>query len=307
MTIVENLDRIKEIKEQIKQSISNKGVDMNGVPFYDYPDKISEIKDSEIVPAKVMVADAKINLSYSKFTEIPTPFDFTGLTDFREMFANCENLKAVRPIEWADAINADYCFTYCTHIELGDNRINPYLIEAPNLTSAMYMFDNITDYNENGRYLTLDVYNEDKEAINLSFAFNYSDFDSLTIKANGEINAHSIFSKAKIFNLTLDGDWSNAIFTDYSFDGLMVGGFKVSSETKFHKTNLNFSNVYNADSYYDCLDVNDALSIIRNNLGQARNGQYIKFYDRQHKIEDALTEEDIANATSKNWSIEFDY
>ena len=43
MSIVENLNRIKSCKEDIKQAIINKGVDMEGVAFEGYADKINEI------------------------------------------------------------------------------------------------------------------------------------------------------------------------------------------------------------------------------------------------------------------------
>ena len=43
MSIVENLNRIKSCKESIKQAIINKGVDMEGVAFEGYADKINEI------------------------------------------------------------------------------------------------------------------------------------------------------------------------------------------------------------------------------------------------------------------------
>ena len=43
MSIVENLNRIKSCKESIKQAIINKGVDMEGVAFEGYADKISQI------------------------------------------------------------------------------------------------------------------------------------------------------------------------------------------------------------------------------------------------------------------------
>lgn len=43
MSVLDNLNRIKSCKENIKQAIINKGVDMTGVAFEGYADKINEI------------------------------------------------------------------------------------------------------------------------------------------------------------------------------------------------------------------------------------------------------------------------
>lgn len=43
MSVLDNLNRIKSCKENIKQAIINKGVDMEGVAFEGYADKINEI------------------------------------------------------------------------------------------------------------------------------------------------------------------------------------------------------------------------------------------------------------------------
>ena len=44
MSVVDNLNRIKSCKEEIKQAIIDKGVDMTNIPFTDYASKISEIQ-----------------------------------------------------------------------------------------------------------------------------------------------------------------------------------------------------------------------------------------------------------------------
>lgn len=43
MSLIGNLNEIKSIKETIKTTLENKGVDMNGVPFSGYADKISDM------------------------------------------------------------------------------------------------------------------------------------------------------------------------------------------------------------------------------------------------------------------------
>ena len=81
MSVLDNLNRIKSCKDDIKQALTDRGVDMTNVAFTEYATKINEI------PAGGGdYLDMKMNMStyYSTAEEVP---------DYG--FAYCSNLQSV--------------------------------------------------------------------------------------------------------------------------------------------------------------------------------------------------------------------
>ena len=89
MSIVENLNRIKSCKENIKQAIINKGVDMEGVAFEGYADKINEITGGSTpeVPADFDYLIYRNNMTEYSNAEVYNIVEYA--------FAGCPNLSTV--------------------------------------------------------------------------------------------------------------------------------------------------------------------------------------------------------------------
>lgn len=152
MGLYANLNEIKNIKEQIKQSISDKGIDMADVPFGDYPTKISEIEtgggDGRL---NVKLTGAKF-IGYN-FTDVPEWVDFTGTEDYSRMFYTCTSLAQVSGIDWTSAKDTSEMFygagkngngfefdTIFPKDKYGYSTDN---LDLPNVTKCHNMFSNL--------------------------------------------------------------------------------------------------------------------------------------------------------------------
>ena len=79
MSIVDKLNTIKACKEDIKQAISDKGVDMTDVAFTEYAQKISEIQQGGGSGDIIEIRNNLTSYSNSNIEEIP-PFTFYSLS-----------------------------------------------------------------------------------------------------------------------------------------------------------------------------------------------------------------------------------
>lgn len=96
-TVAENLNRIIQAKADIKTAIENKGVIVGDITLDGYAAKIGEITGGA---APISVAATGIKLANSTFTSLPNLFDFNGVTDMRNMFNGCRNLKKLDLTPW---------------------------------------------------------------------------------------------------------------------------------------------------------------------------------------------------------------
>lgn len=91
-TIAENLQKIVDIKQDIKTAIENKGVDMTNTPFSEYSTKIDEITTG----GGTFVVPDGMKFQGSTFTTIPDNMDFSEVTDGKGMFEDCKNLTVAK-------------------------------------------------------------------------------------------------------------------------------------------------------------------------------------------------------------------
>lgn len=124
--IYENLDTIEQIKIELKTALEDKGVDMVGATFSEYPQKIQSITP------KIRLADYGSKLSYGTFTEVPSWVDFDGSTDFSYMFYDCKNLQSVT-LSGITIIDANQMFLGCSNLQ----NVN---IDYSTIEDAGYMF-----------------------------------------------------------------------------------------------------------------------------------------------------------------------
>lgn len=116
-TIAENLQTIIDIKDNIKTAIENKGVDMTNTPFTEYSTKINEITTGGGTPTKIDVAATGIKLGNSTFTEIPVVFDFSNITDMSGLFYNCDKLTTIPTLDTSNVDNMRNLFSNCSSLQ----------------------------------------------------------------------------------------------------------------------------------------------------------------------------------------------
>lgn len=95
VTLADNLNRLIQAKADIKSAIENKGVEVGDITLDGYAEKIGEI-----VSATVNVAALGIKLAHSTFQTLPAFLDFNEVTDMRNMFYACRNLKKLDLTPW---------------------------------------------------------------------------------------------------------------------------------------------------------------------------------------------------------------
>lgn len=342
MGIIENLNEIKNIKEQIKLSISEKGIDMADVPFVDYPDRIRDIQAGS---NKLIVKDWGVKFSEYPFTEIPEWVDFTGTEDYSSMFKKCESLIDATGIYWNSAIYTQEMFLGCLNLDLttlGRYDIRDgYILDLPNVvqsyamfSNVYYMYDgevtiNLPNTNETsqmfknfqskkqwgGIYLTVNV-PKVKFASNM---FAESMFESLFINMGDVENAGTMFYNCR-YDFTNEPDggqiWLSAgkIKKAYGmFRNTMMNELHINadwSEADIDTTTFNcYCKVFDS-SLRGLKDTNIDLSTIENldadriinSIGQNTNQWSIYF---NSNLIDKISDESLQLALSKKWNISF--
>lgn len=114
-TTADKLNRIIDTKANIKQAIIDKGVDVaDDVVFADYPSKISEIQSDG---GKVEIADGT-KFAYSTFTDFPE-YDISylsNMTDTSYIFYYCNNLTSLPKIDLKNSPTLQNAFNRCDNI-----------------------------------------------------------------------------------------------------------------------------------------------------------------------------------------------
>lgn len=112
MGVVEKLNQIKSCKESIKQAIINKGVDMEGVAFEGYADKISQIEGGGgTTPTDYLEYKSNLTSYSSETAEIPEAA-FYGCTSLTTVnIPNIGNIPAYafRKCSGLTSVNAPNC------------------------------------------------------------------------------------------------------------------------------------------------------------------------------------------------------
>ena len=125
MSVVDNLNKIKSCKEDIKQAIIGKGVDMTNVAFTEYATKISEIQAGEGITDYLDYRE-KLSTFYSTVEQIPS-YAFAYCTSLQSVnlpmcisvgnyaFQSCSALKTVN-LPMCSKVGV-YAFQYCTSLK----------------------------------------------------------------------------------------------------------------------------------------------------------------------------------------------
>ena len=131
---VEELNKVLEIKNNIKQAIADKGVEItDDTAFADYPSKIESIESGgggDPYYETLWNACTNNNTDYSYLfegyngTELDvSKFDTSNVQDMNNMFATCQSLKTldVSNFNTSNVKDMNYMFYYCKELtSLGD-------------------------------------------------------------------------------------------------------------------------------------------------------------------------------------------
>ena len=212
--LIENIEKIIDIKEDIKTSIIKQGVDIaDDLPFSEYPEKIKEITIKPIVKVEPSYAtfydyDGTILFAYTKeevdtLTELPTPPEHDGLVfeDWNWTLAEIKNEGKKMNIGamYLDAEGYDFKLTFNIKSE-GDKTIS--LSDCSVINAEIFWGDGTSDhltlqnnishtYEELGEY-TLGIK-------------NYANFDLNSSIPFSGINTYEI-TKLYVGDITVSGD-----------------------------------------------------------------------------------------------------
>lgn len=300
-TIAENLQTIIDIKADIKTAIENKGVDMTNTPFSEYSTKIDEITTGGGT-GKIDVAATGIKFGNSTFVEIPDIFDFDGVTNFENMFAECNKVKQFPFIDTSKVTTFKYAFGGCAGITTIPNLDTSSATIMYNMFSYCTNLTNIPELNTEkvtnfygmfqrcGQLTTIPQLNT-SICKDCSYMFNYcAKLTTLPILDLGSAtNTNGIM-----------GYGDKNLLTD-------IGGFKNL------KTSMNGNFLENAPN----LTIESLMNVINNlwdwsgntdGYAPLNDGTNHKF-GTTHKLKfgqtnlDKLTPEQVAVATAKGWTL----
>ena len=225
------------------------------------------------VSTKINVEQEKIKLAGSKFTELPSYFDFSGIIDMSYMFEDCSNLKTFL-IDSSNVNNMNNAFSYC-----GFEYIN-----KPDTLENQLITTNVIDMRR---------------------AFSYSSLKHVySLDTRNVTNAERTFySCGKLEYLcALNAEKMN--FNGYGIFGgslpkLTYFGGLIGLKTSMNNNNYGFDCCPNL-SYESCINVLNGLYDFTGN-GETPNSNQGQLKVHQNFIN--LVGDEINIATSKNWII----
>lgn len=333
-TIAENLSKLQTIKSDIKTSILNKGVDVND-DFTTYSAAIDSIETGGGSGGTFVVPDG-ISFGASKFSEIPNYLDFSKCTIMNNTFNDCENLthienfsvstvnevvnvfnscdnlKSIGNITFENATKATLLFQNCANLETITSlhipkatEINGIFRYCNKLTNIPYInIENAT--NANGLFYsctsltTIPQLNTKNIKDLSSFFYGCSslisipelDTSSCTNFSYFVNGCNSLTSIALLNCKSVSGQMN--IFGYNTLNNLTyLGGFK---DLKVSATSNFLDKVPN-------LTVESLMNVINNVYDLTANGLSGKSMKFGQTNLDKLTEEQIAVATAKGWTI----
>lgn len=239
-------------------------------------------------PTKIDVAATGIKLSHSTFSEIPDIFDFSNVTDMSNMFTGCESLTTIPLLDTSNVKNMDGMFCNCF-----------ILTTIPTLDTS-----NVDNMSEMFIYCyklttipTLDTSN----VKNMSEMF----YHCHSLQSIPNLNTSNVTDMSEMFSYCYKLTTipllecgkitkANYIFGFSTITTLTdLGGFKdlkisITSEFLEKAPNLTVESLMNV--------INNVYDLTGNGL----SGKSLKF--GQTNL-DKLTEEQIAVATAKGWTL----
>ena len=283
-------------------------------------DGYNEVNVNVTTPIESYILPEGIKFSESSFSEIPTNFDYRNITDMSKMFQNCKNIITVPSfLNCQNVTNMSYMFYGATFVGTLGGKIN--LFDTSNVTDMSYMFYNCTSIPNVPQLDTSNV-------SDMSYMFyGCSKLTTIPLLNTSNVtNMNSMFANCSLLTTIPQLDTSSTTNVGYMFNNcrkletlpLMdfgqvteIFGF-FTNGTDNNLTNLGgFKNLkiswtdayglYRAEklTYESVMNVINNLYDFRGN-GDTSTTRTIKFSDKSKAL---LSDEDIAVATNKGWTI----
>ena len=292
MALLEKLQDIKIIKDEIKNSIENKGVDTTNAAFADYPELIESIQSgggsedwrfSGVTYLFDYLDNYDNTLAFDEiikhFPEQPTSLKYTFRSNFSDPWITNEQFKKITELDLTQCKALNYAFQ-----GLGFELYGKYDLYLPNCTdmsSAFYMWkSNRSGYTNPNGQVSLDFHGTTGKVAMFSSCFgsNGSSYLSnfgeiLNINMDSCINCSSIVTYSNVTRFTFAGS---------------LGSLSTSSSLTLDLSSTKM----------DYVGVLETFNTISENTSEKTRTIRVK-----SQIYDVLTEDDFAIATNKGYTI----
>lgn len=272
-TIAENLQTIIDIKADIKTAIENKGVTVGDAGFGEYAGKIDSIEGGS---ASIDVGALGIKLGNSTFTEVPDGLDFSNLNDVTCMFENCFTLTTVPLFDTSNITSMYGMFRGC------ESLTSIPLFDTSNVTDMQEIFRNCSSITTIPQLNTSKVNSMREAFFNCDELITLPEFDCSGFNGKG-LQGLSIVGDTHVPLQNIGG------FKDLG-KGFVANGYYsfISLGTLFDLT------------YESCMNVINKVYDMNLNTEYTVNPRIV-FSATSY---DLLSEDDIAIATSKGWTVQ---
>lgn len=294
MTTAENLNRIIQAKSDIKQAIENKGVTVGDITINGYAAKINEIQQ-EVTGGSKWVVPNNIQLRNIMLQTLDVNnWDLSSTKYISNLFAQNRNLVNVIGINNWDVrklIDANDLFSYCTSLETMDLS-NWNILEALGSLSRMFyecknIYEvNISNIAKNGINSTMDLF---YGCTNLQTVY-MKNWDLSDVNMLGD----EFYGCTSLKTL----DMENTILSN-GLNGAYV--LRLNSCTELENVVFGKQALGNWDFSYNTKLTRDSLLSIIDGLGKHPSATFTLKIGSSNLSK--ITEEDIAVATAKGWTI----
>ena len=283
MSIADKLNTLQTIKENIKTAIENKGVTVGDSPFTDYASKIDGIEGGSSEDIAVFtLSDNKVNMFAGVSIRGYFELDCKNLSLGEGPFFNgatFSNLKGPRLINTTSLTDTISMYT-------NTNITEPYLFDTSNVTNMSCMFCNCHSLVSIPQLNTSNVTDMSSMFVGCSSLVSIPELDTSNVT-----NMSYMFDGCSKLETIPLLDTSNVAYSDNMFRAC----YKLANIGGFQGLKVSISMNY---SYYI---TRESMLNIFNTIGEARETITIR-----KDVADRLTDEDIAIATNKGWTISID-
>lgn len=235
------------------------------------------IVDVDSKPTKISVLDAKIRFGYSGWSAIPDIFDFTGVTNFNQMFYNNsitsvpENFfDGLKPTSMIETFRNCSSLTGSIHIDAS---------EVTNM-NGMFYSSNISEV----------YFGDTKKNTRFDNMFNYcqnlSKVDVIDFTTLGSVQTSSNIAYLNSFFGTSTANRATSLSIGFRH----IGFGMTNTSTSYNPFMTNAASKFDADTRQSFIDA------LVDYTGGATHTMKI-----HSAFLSALTQEQIAQATAKNW------
>lgn len=283
MSVADKLNTLQTIKENIKTAIENKGVTVGDAPFTDYASKIDDIEGGSSEDIAVFtLSDSKVNMFAGMSIRGYFELDCKNLSlGDAPLFngATFSNLKGPRLINTTSLTDTISMYTHT-------NITEPYLFDTSNVTNMSCMFCNCHSLVSIPQLNTSNVTDMSSMFVGCSSLVSIPELDTSNVT-----NMSYMFDGCSKLETIPLLDTSNVTDSDNMFRTC----YKIANIGGFQGLKVSISMNY---SYYI---TRESMLNIFNTIGEARETITIR-----QDVADRLTDEDIAIATNKGWTISID-